>query len=284
MTAAIGSQADALARLLALVPSSWFKSPDPEVQAILNGFASNEAYVYSLIQYMRAQSRLWTTTDGFLDIAAWDFFGSAFLRRPAEPDASFAPRLIAELTRPRITRASIVSALKSLTGNTPAILEPWNTGDCGALNVGTLALAGSTPGVQNGAGIGGLALGANNGCLYVKPTAALFSGGAGAVGSLALTNQFFVTLRRPGYQGVPNISGIGSVGGGLGVGAFSLITPSQIVAAVTDQDIYNTINSTKAAGTTAWVNLTAPGVDPSVFQSPTNSGRSTDSGFDSSYA
>ena len=39
------------------------------------------------------------------------------------------------------------------------------------------------------------------------------------------------------------------------LGAFAWITRSQIYGAVTDQDIYNTINRTKPVGVAVWVQL-----------------------------
>ncbi|MFH7191504.1 hypothetical protein ACHWGL_31895, partial [Klebsiella pneumoniae] len=75
-------------------------------------------------------------------------FGSRFLRRRSETDASFKPRILAELLRPRSTRAAITQVVLDLTGLQPEIYEPWNAGDVGAYDVGTLAYAGSGTGAK----------------------------------------------------------------------------------------------------------------------------------------
>ena len=213
---ATGDQTDMLARVRATLPP-WFPSPSPVIDGALTGIAATLAFVYSLIQYAAAQTRIATASGGWLDLIAWDFFGARFTRRQTEIDDSFRPRILQEILRPRATRAAIVRMLKDLTGRAPAIFEPWNTGDCASYGTGTAGY---------GAGMG--------------------------YGSLALRNQIFVTAFRPAANAVPNIAGFGGYGGGYGVGRLSYIDMSQVDGPVTDEEIYARTAQTVAAGITAW--------------------------------
>lgn len=135
----LGDIEDFRRRLRKLIPTSWFPNPAP----ILWGLLSGPAYVlqssYALFKYARAQARMATTTDAFLEISALDFVGLRIQRRAGETDISFRGRIINETLRPRNTREAIIIAITELTGRPPQIFAPWNTGDVGALDVGTLA-------------------------------------------------------------------------------------------------------------------------------------------------
>src|SRR5579862_5296427 len=104
---ATGDVPDIVARLRSLLPP-WFppQGAAPIVDGVLTGIATLLSGIYGLIQYARAQSRIATASGAWLDLIAWDFFGSRFLRRTQETDASFIPRIRSELRRPRLTRAA----------------------------------------------------------------------------------------------------------------------------------------------------------------------------------
>lgn len=206
-------------RLRGLLPASWFGDGDtPVLDALLAGIGAPLAWAYDLYGFVIAQARLSTSSGVFLDLFSLDFFGDGLPRRANESDASFQPRIAAELVRPRDTRAAVAQALTDLTGSAPTLVEPWNPGDCAAI------------GVSFGAGVGA------------------------PVGSLDLTNQVFITVKTPGYAGVPGVAGIGTVGGGIGVGALTPIG-SERSGGVTNADIYRTVVANIAAGIRAWVRI-----------------------------
>jgi hypothetical protein len=227
-----GDQSDMLARLTAVIPP-WFPDDSPITTGALSGIAAALAFGYSFIQFAKAQTRIATASGGWLDLIAWDFFGARFTRRQGESDASFQPRILSELLRPRQTRAAIVQVLVDLTGKTPVIFEPWNPGDCGAYGVGT----------------------SGYGC-------------AGCYGSLALNNQIFVTAVRSTAEGIPNVGGYSQGPIGYGV-AGEYVDQSQVTGAVTDADIYAAVAETIAAGVTAWVDIVSALPSPPETSSDT---------------
>jgi hypothetical protein len=128
---AIGDQADIVSRLNRLLPP-WFGSSNPILSALLNGIAWALSWVYGLIAYAQLQTRLQTATDGFLDLAAYDFFGYALVRRIGQTDLSFRTVILASVLRQRVTRAAIIKVLQDTTGRTPLIVEPSRPVDTGA--------------------------------------------------------------------------------------------------------------------------------------------------------
>jgi hypothetical protein len=206
-------------RLRSLLPPSWFGSGDAPVRdAVLAALGAPVSWAYSLYTFVLAQSRLATSSGIFVDLFALDYFGKGLPRRTGETDDSYIPRIAAELIRPRNTRAAVSQALQDLTGSAPTLIEPWNPGDCAAL------------GYTFGVGVGA------------------------PIGSLDLTDQVFVTVKSPGYSGVPNVAGIGTGAGGVGVGALALIG-SQRTGGVSNAEIYATTLKTVAAGVRAWVKI-----------------------------
>lgn len=217
---AIGDTDNVIQRLRSVLPP-WFPDPTkaPILTAILSGTADGFSFVFSYLQYAKLQTRIKSATGGWLDLIAWDYFGSRFRRRSGEADGVFKPRLLAELTRPRATRSAIIQAVQDLTGVAPLVFEPWNPADCGGYGIGT-----------SGYGV------------------------AGCYGSLSFPNQLFITAVLAGGQGVPDIGGYGAGPIGYGV-AGEYIDNNQITGAVTDADIYSTVAQTIAAGVTAWVDI-----------------------------
>lgn len=132
---AVGDATDVQRRLNALIPGSWFKGQPPEIEALLSGIADSQSAIYSLVGYAKAQTRIQSSTDGFAELAAYDFFGLGFPRLPAETDAAYTQRIILEIFRERTTRKGIVKALTDLTGFAPVLVEPANPADTFAWDV-----------------------------------------------------------------------------------------------------------------------------------------------------
>lgn len=129
---ATGDVADITNRIQALIPSNWFPAGDaPILTAEIEGAASALSFDYDLLAYIRQQTRIATATDGFLDLIAYDFFGTHLVRSIGQSDASFRRQIIATLFRLRNTRPAIDGAIFSLLGTHPTIIEPMRPPDTG---------------------------------------------------------------------------------------------------------------------------------------------------------
>ena len=116
---AVGDQNDMLTRLKAALPNRWFGDVSPFRDAVLSGFANVLSSMYGLIQYAKAQTRIATATDGFLDLISFDFFGLNLLRKSGEADNPFRARILATLLREKATRKGIIATLVALTAALP---------------------------------------------------------------------------------------------------------------------------------------------------------------------
>jgi hypothetical protein len=210
---ATGDSADILARLKRVVPPKWWAFVAPLRDAVFGGVSDALASAYDFISYAALQTRLASATDFWLDLAALDFFGRLIRRRTGESDSAFSARIRAAILRERVTRAGMIKALSDLTGKTPSIFEPWNTGDTGGWGIA---------------------------CGY---------GVAGAWGSQLLADRAkaYVVARRSGGGGIPSVAGWGSPIGGWGVGSLVYEGVTQ-TGAVQDQDIVDMVNMTRAEG------------------------------------
>ena len=219
-----GDRSDFAARLGALIPHGWFANGlSPLRDALLQGIASGLSFAFSLLVYVRAQTRIATASDGFVDMIAGDFFGDALRRQAGQTDASFRAVIIANLFRERGTRAAVSALLMQLTGRAPLIFEPTRPADTGA---------------------------------YGGPT--LGYGVAGGYGSLLLPYQAFVTAYRPEGFGVPSVAGYGiSTGGYSTPSQASYVSIYAATGALADNDIYAAIESMRPVGTQIWVRLTS---------------------------
>lgn len=216
----IGDQSNMLARLKAVLPR-WFPDSSPVVDGLLSGLASVHAGLFSLVSYASLQARIKTATDGWLDMIAADFFGSALVRAVNQSDTSLRTRILLSLLRERATRAALRQVLVDLTGREPTIIEPARPADCGAY--------------------GGPAVG---------------YGSAGAYGSMALPFQCFVQAKRPSSAGIPLVGGYGKPALAYSTPSQSkYATLADVSGAVTDADIYAAVESVRPAGTTVWVNI-----------------------------
>jgi hypothetical protein len=213
-----GDTNDVVNRLRATLPP-WFPdlSNAPVLTALLTATADAFASVYNLYGFAKMQTRILTSTGGWLDMTAWDYFGPRFLRRSGESDDLFKPRILQEILRPRQTRDAITRVLTDLTGTPPVIVEAFNPSDCGGYGI---------PG--SGYGL------------------------AGCYGSLALPNQIFVTAVRPAVPGIPNVGGYGLGPSGYGV-AGEYTDASQMTGPIDDAAIYKAVADTVAAGIIGWV-------------------------------
>ena len=221
---ATGDTNDNVNRLVGALPP-WFPtnlSGKPILTALLTGIADAFAFVYSTIDFAALQTRIKTATGGWLDLIAWDFFAGRFVRRYAETDTSWQPRILPEILRPRQTRAAIIQMLQDLTGRTPLVYEFFNPGDMGGYGVATMGGYGTGP---------------------------------GGYGSLLYPNQVFITAYRAPGQGIPGVGGYGSYYGGYRTGISMYGSSALISGPITDAEIYSRIAQTTAAGIIPWTAL-----------------------------
>jgi hypothetical protein len=219
----IGDQQDVLRRQRATLGSGWFPDQSPVLDAVLSGFSLVGSQAHSLLMYVRQQGRIKTASDGFLDLIAFDFFGLRVKRRNGQGDDQLRATIIAEIFRDRVTRTGIQKAVGDLTGFDVRMFEPFNARDTGGFN---------TP-----------YLGWN--CL-------------GRWGSLMLPRQIFIATLNPRGAGIPNVGGFNDGHGGWDKAPGMWGSPTLIKGAVTQADVYDVINATRAMGVTPWVSIGYP--------------------------
>ena len=128
-----GDEADFIGRIRSLLPPNWFptepaSAPFTVASGAISGYATVFAFIYSILAYVKLQTRIKTATDGWLDLIAYDYFGLRVQRAPGQSDASFLTTILSEIVRQRNTRASVIAILTQLTGRTPVVFEPWYDG------------------------------------------------------------------------------------------------------------------------------------------------------------
>lgn len=219
----IGDSDDMRRRMVSTFPHRWTQHDAPNRNAILGGLADALAYVYGLLAYAKDQTRIRTASGMWLDLIAFDFFGLRVRRRQGQTDDAMQAMIMREIFRARVTRAGLKGAVADLTGNDVRIIEPWNTVDCGGYDTG---LAGFDM--------------------------------CGRWGSLEMPCQLFLATLQPIGAGIPNVGGFDNGPGGFDAGAEEYGDQSMVVGPVTDQDIYDTINATRAAGITVWTAIGYP--------------------------
>lgn len=217
-----GDQTDFQSRLIALIPDDWLGDVRNVWQAMFAGVASVKAWLYGLIAYAKAQTRIATATDGFLDLIAADFFGTSIQRAPGQSDNSFRKVILANLFRERATRRAVSLIVTQITGYEPIIYEPLRVADNGAYGVPFWGY-----------------------------------GVAGAYGSMLEPFQAFVQACRPLAEGIPLVAGYGVSTGAYGLASRSeYASLSDIQGATQDAEIYAAIDSVKPAGTIIWTRIT----------------------------
>lgn len=221
-----GDSDDIFTRLTNYLPTGWFGDTTPIRDAVLAGIAAVLTPIYALYIYAKAQTRIGTATDGWLDMIAADFYGTGLQRKTAQKDDVYRTAIQINLFRERGTRAAMAKVLTDLTGTAPIIFEPGRPADTGGYDIG---------------GVG-----------YDV------AGGWGEI----LTAQAFVIAYRPPGTGIPLASGYDQPAGGYDVGAIEYIDDSMYGGASSDSAIYDAINSVRPAGVTIWTQIqTAPAVN-----------------------
>lgn len=218
---------DFVCRLRSVLPTRWFPDDAPVLDTVLTGFAWCWEWAFDFLAYVRAQTRITTASDVWLDAIAQDYFGSAVCPRKGQSDDTYRRRILSDLVRERGTRHGLRSVLEDLTGRTPAIFEPANTADTGGY--GPMPAGGS-----------GFAYGA-----------------AGGWGSLTLPFQVFVTAYRPTGAGIASVAGWGGTCCGYGAGAIEYATLDMISGRVTDDDINGAISGVMPIATVCWTRITS---------------------------
>jgi hypothetical protein len=215
-----GGPGDIAGRLKALLPRGWFGPATPVLDALLGGFGALWSSLYGAIGYVRRQGRIATASGVFLDMAARDYLGPAFRRRPGEADAAFSARIRAEVIAPRATRAAVVAATVRATGRAGVVFEPFNPADTGGYGDPPL-----------GYGIGG------------------------GYGSLAMPYQFFVTAFRPDTTLAGGTGGYNDGPGGYDTAPLAYGAAAAGTGAVSDDEIYAEIAGVLPVNATAWTRL-----------------------------
>lgn len=214
-----GDLQDIVARLKATLPPRWFADSTPILDGLVTGLAASWSALYTMLAYVRSQTRLATATGSFLDRISGDFLGNRLGRRTAEPDQVYRQRIKAELLRERNTRTAITAALVDLTDRAPVIFEPTRPADTGGWGI------------------------------------ALAYGIAGGWGSLCLPFQCLITAFRAQGSGIGSVSGYGCSAGGYGIGAIEYAGLSMLTGEITDADINAAIAGVMPVSTIAWVRI-----------------------------
>jgi len=212
-----GDQSDFFTRIKSLLPNGWFGDNSSVLDALLWGMSQALAWCFSLYLYAKAQTRLLTATDGWLDLIAYDFFGNS-LQRGNLTDSSLRNKIQINIFRERGTRHAVSKVLYDLTGRYPTITEPQLPADVGYY------------GGLSGYGV------------------------AGGYGSLVMPYQAFVTVYRSPSVGLPFIAGYGtSTGGYSQASRADYASASQI--GLTDADLIAAVEAVRPAGTTIWMQI-----------------------------
>lgn len=217
-----GDQNDILSRLQTYLPRGWFGdlTQTPILNGLLTGIASVFAVMYALIMFFWAQTRLQTSSGGWVDIWASDFLGTSLPRKPGESDASYIARIQISIFQQRATRPAMIKVLTQLTGRAPIIFEPARPLDSGVM--------GGTPSVSSFCGVSRMgSIAAPFTCLITAYRPLVSGGSAGAAYCNAIT--------RSAMNASPSLSYTGSL--------------SLEVSAATDADIYAAINATRPVAT-----------------------------------
>jgi hypothetical protein len=224
-----GDHSDFISRLWAVLPKRWFAEQSPNLEALLASIATPWVWLYSLITYVIAQTRLATATDEWLDLIALDYFGRKLIRKTNEEDFSYRNRIQVALRQEAATRSAVTAGLQGLTGTQPAIFEPAN-----CMDTGSYGASAGTP-IMEGTGMA--------------------YGQAGGWGSLQLPLQFFVTTTRPPTPGVGMLAGYGTSNGGYGEGAISYVDLSLLPGHVADADIQTMLSRLLPVNAVAWLRI-----------------------------
>lgn len=221
-----GDVEDIVRRLRSVIPKGWFGEQSPNLSAILRSFATPWVWLFSLLAFVQAQSRVSSASDMWLDLIAQDYLGANCRRKPHESDTLYRVRLRNLLLPHAATRSALAGGVERLTGAAPAIFEPSNCGDTGSYG----SLAATSPGLAYGV--------------------------QGGWGSLTLPNQFFINVGPPAINDASAFAGYGTGAGGYGTGHSAYLDLSLVPGRITDQDIQTTICRFLPIGAVAWLRIT----------------------------
>ncbi|WP_430229408.1 hypothetical protein [Paraburkholderia tropica] len=219
---ATGDTSDILSRLQSYMPRGWFGdwSEAPIITGLLTGIASVFNTVYLLVMFFWAQTRLDTSTGGWIDIWASDFLGTSLPRKANESDASYIARIKLTIFSAKGTRPAMETALTNLTGRAPIIFEPSRPLDSGCMGANT--------GVNSFFGVARFgSLAAPYGALITAYRPLVSGGSAGAAYNNAPTWSAYHAPTSHGYFG----------------------SLADETTAATDADILAAINATRPIGT-----------------------------------
>ncbi len=225
------TSSSSLATRLGSVLPPWFSdlANDPALTGFLEGLGSMFGSTLELLNYVFNAQRIATAQGNMLDLIAQDFFGTRIGRNQLETDTAFALRIQQEILRSRDTRSAISLAVQQLTGQVPTIIEPFNPGDAGAWNDSYFGYA----------FYGSLQY---DPCFLIQVT-----GIAPSVPPVAGVSGWYDTAS--GTPGMP---------GGYDQGATAYV-PDEVPGTNSSlfgiSELYDVINQTRAAGVTAWVQL-----------------------------
>jgi hypothetical protein len=205
-----------LTRLKGAMPP-WFPYVAPIKDAVLTGMANIFADCYSAFMDAKANMRIPTTTGAFLDLTAFDFFGSSFLRQKNQADPAFAAAIVKEIFRERVTRKGIVQAVADATGGQVQAFEPFNIKDCGGYGQGR------------------------------------FYGKAGRYGNYALRGQMFIDVIMPINDIGIALNGYGQKYGGYGISRNVYIYETAQTGFASRLDAFRAVLNTKATGIACYV-------------------------------
>jgi hypothetical protein len=262
---ALGDQSDFTSRLLRLLPTGWFPSVAPRLNAALQGAAASLAAAFTMLSFVKAQSRIQTASGSFLDLISQGYFGGSLPRLQYEADADYAGRIEYNLTAPRGTRDGMTAMLHQLTGNWPRIFQPNRPGDAMCLaSIANPNAAGSGTNLWSNGGLPG--------GYFNQPYANFGAVGLGysAWGSLLLPCQVFIIIAPPltgiavysGYDGLGSMASPDAGGdGGLASlaspdvagGGVPIVNPNSLPGEITESFIYQQIYDWMPAGYSAWV-------------------------------
>ena len=216
-----GDKADFLSRLKGLMPKGWFGGGDTPINdAVLSAAADNFASLYSMLVYVKQQTRIGTATGPFLDLVANDFFQGRLPRQANESDTNYRARIFARLFRNGPTRQDLEAIITQIAGTPPQIVEPSRPQDCGGWDMAQM-------GWDN----------------------------AGHWGD-DLPYQAFVTVQRPKGTGIPYVGGWDSPVGAWDTASQAEWTDaSQMGDVVTDAAIYAAVAANKPEGTVVWTRI-----------------------------
>lgn len=225
----VGDLTDIVVRLKSVLPKGWFSDQSPNLDAVLTCLGIPLVWLYSQLNYVKAQTRISSATDTWLDLAAQDYLGRRCYRKIGETDAVYRPRIIKSLLVGAATRPALISGILDLVGSMPVVFEPGNCQDTGSYGV-----IGSGLSVQ---------------------TCSLAYGVVGGWGNIQLPYQIFLTVKRPMTNGEAGLAGYGTGASGYGVGPMAYLDLLEMPSYVTDKDIQAKICSLLPVNAVAWLRI-----------------------------